>query len=70
VNRTLSSVGGTVAAACAAWEEYARRHERLLDDDDDDDDDDAITDRMPMFLNESNKHLCWAGKLISRCTLS
>ena len=39
-------MGGTVAATCAAWEEYARRHESLL----------------PAFPNESNKHLCWAGK--------
>lgn len=62
VNRTLSSVGGTVAAACASWEEYARRHERLLDDYD------ANTDRMPMILNESNKHLCWAGTFLSHCT--
>jgi hypothetical protein len=53
VNRTLSSVGGTVAAACAAWEEYARRYPNNVDK--------TMTNSMTMFQNENNMHLCWAG---------
>jgi len=56
VNRTLSSVGGTVAAATAAWEEYSRRQEYLQ----------RVnahqqTQIRPRFLTEKTKHLCWAG---------
>jgi hypothetical protein len=56
VNRTLSSVGGTVAAATAAWEEYSRRQEYLQ----------RVnahqqTQIRPRFLKEKTKHLCWAG---------
>ncbi|KAL3808718.1 LOW QUALITY PROTEIN: hypothetical protein ACHAXA_003797 [Cyclostephanos tholiformis] len=56
VNRTLSSVGGTVAAATAAWEEYSRRREYL---------EKVYTQEQqiqtrPRFLNEKTMHLCWA----------
>lgn len=57
VNRTLSSVGGTVAAACAAWDEYLYRHKYLQKM--------SIQENTPTqmhFLNEQNRHLCWAGK--------
>jgi len=56
VNRTLSSVGGTVAAACAAWEEYLCRHEYLNGMKTQ-----QNADVQPWFLNEKNKHLCWAA---------
>eukprot|EP00984_Skeletonema_dohrnii_P015565 scaffold6754_cov127-Skeletonema_dohrnii-CCMP3373.AAC.4 len=47
VNRTLSSTGGTVAAACDAYEEYIRRCNTLELDDSDDQTD--------------NAHLCWSA---------
>jgi len=56
VHRSLSSVGGTVAAACSAWEEHLRRLEHL-----------HITEKnntQPMqthFLNEKTAHLCWGA---------
>lgn len=46
VNRTLSSVGGTVAAACAAWEEYERRLEYQ-----------STTTQQ----QHDNMHLCWSA---------
>jgi len=59
VNRSLSSVGGTVAAACAAWKEHLRRLEHLQK---------AMnsaqqnTQQMQSdFLNEKTAHLCWAA---------
>ena len=51
VNRTLSSVGGTVAAACAAWEEYVCRHDYLQ----------KVDNSQMQHLNEDNKHLCWGA---------
>jgi len=54
VNRTLSSVGGTVAAALAAWEEYARRREYLEESK-------SNRDVQPHHLNEQNMHLCWGA---------
>ncbi|KAL7535589.1 hypothetical protein ACHAWF_005210 [Thalassiosira exigua] len=53
VNRTLSSVGGTVAAACAAWEEYARRIDYL---------EESNGHQTAQFVNQRTAHLCWAGK--------
>jgi len=56
VNRSLSSVGGTVAAACAAWEEYLGRHEYLQNANTQ-----QNTQTQPPLLNEKNKHLCWGA---------
>ena len=56
MNRTLSSVGGTVAAACAAWEEYVCRHEFLQERMQQ-----SQTQPQQQFLNERNIHLCWSA---------
>ena len=65
VNRSLSSVGGTVAAAISAWEEYTRRNEYLqcINDGNKKEKDQHISTRTQPtlhFLNEKTKHLCWA----------
>ena len=55
VDRSLSSVGGTVAAALSAWEEYARRYEYLQNKQ-------INQQHHPLeFLNEENMHLCWSA---------
>ena len=66
VNRSLSSVGGTVAAAISAWEEYIRRNEYLqcINDGNKKEKERHIsTTTQPTlhFLNETTKHLCWAA---------
>ena len=64
VNRSLSSVGGTVAAAISAWEEYTRRNEYLqsIEDGKKDKQQQMSTTQHPIhFLNEKTKHLCWAA---------
>ena len=66
VNRSLSSVGGTVAAAISAWEEYTRRNEYLqcINDGNKKEKDQHISTRTQPtlhFLNEKTKHLCWAA---------
>lgn len=64
VNRSLSSVGGTVAAAISAWEEYTRRNEyvQIIEDGKKDKQQQMSTTQQPLhFLNEKTKHLCWAA---------
>jgi len=56
VNRTLSSVGGTAAAACAVWEEYIRRQEHLQKAANTQQENESI-----QFLNEDTAHLCWGA---------
>eukprot|EP00569_Conticribra_weissflogii_P003423 CAMPEP_0171333968 /NCGR_PEP_ID=MMETSP0878-20121228/4351_1 /TAXON_ID=67004 /ORGANISM="Thalassiosira weissflogii, Strain CCMP1336" /LENGTH=437 /DNA_ID=CAMNT_0011834987 /DNA_START=154 /DNA_END=1464 /DNA_ORIENTATION=- len=50
VNRTLSSVGGTVAAALSAWEKYCKRHELIQK---------KKHNRQGSF--EDTTHLCWSA---------
>ncbi|KAL7466826.1 hypothetical protein ACHAXS_008956 [Conticribra weissflogii] len=50
VNRTLSSVGGTVAAALSVWEEYCKRHELVHN----------RKSNRHQHLDE-NMHLCWSA---------
>mmetsp|Transcript_42861 Transcript_42861/g.91116 ORF Transcript_42861/g.91116 Transcript_42861/m.91116 type:complete len:468 (+) Transcript_42861:2-1405(+) len=57
VNRTLSSVGGTVAAACAAWEEYLRRWEQSRETSAQQ----STRSERPKILNRQTDHLCWAA---------
>ena len=52
VNRTLSSTGGTIAAACDAYEEYMRRSNALEDLESQ-----GSTDEM----KRNNAHLCWSA---------
>ena len=58
VNRSLSSVGGTVAAACAAWDQYCLRHEHLQNMNGS-----LQQKEQPQFLNADTAHLCWGGKI-------
>ena len=62
VNRSLSSVGGTVAAAISAWEEYTRRNEYLQCINEEKDQHISTRTQPTLhFLNEKTKHLCWAA---------
>lgn len=56
VNRSLSSVGGTVAAACAAWDQYCLRHENLQNMNGS-----LQQKEQPQFLNADTAHLCWGA---------
>mmetsp|Transcript_28510 Transcript_28510/g.61251 ORF Transcript_28510/g.61251 Transcript_28510/m.61251 type:complete len:317 (-) Transcript_28510:64-1014(-) len=51
VNRTLSSVGGTVAAACAAWEEYLSRCEQQQQQ----------IKSQTHKSQQTTAHLCWGA---------
>ncbi|KAL7527135.1 hypothetical protein ACHAXR_001823 [Thalassiosira sp. AJA248-18] len=56
VNRTLSSVGGTVAASVAAWEEYISRQEYLQNVNPQ-----RETQTQATLFNENTAHLCWGA---------